>query len=239
MPKKETTRQLHLETEVVPYELRYAQRKTLGIKINLEGKVIVTAPLRTTLSTIEGILQQRGHWILKHRQRLQALPQPPTRRYISGETEYYLGQALTLEVVAGAKERVQMSAGKLYVTTPHPDQPAAIERQLQRWYRQQAASLFAERLKICFAQVSFLQADYPTLTIRRMKSRWGSCSAKGRVTLNQSLIHVALDLVDYVILHELCHLRELNHSPAYYALLDRALPDWREKRQRLKQMRPL
>ena len=107
---------------------------------------------------------------------------------------------------------------------------------LDAWYLSHAKRVFAERLAACYPRVEGLGIPFPSLAIRDMKARWGSCSAKGRLTLNRRLIHVPKDLMDYVILHELCHLKEYNHGPAFYALLERVLPDWKARRQKLNQM---
>ncbi len=81
--------------------------------------------------------------------------------------------------------------------------------------------------------MAYLDLPYPTLTIRHMKTRWGSCSRHGRILINLRLIQAPLELIDYVIVHEVCHLKEHNHSKRYYLLLDTAMPDWRERRERL------
>ncbi|MEO8394263.1 MAG: YgjP-like metallopeptidase domain-containing protein [Chloroflexota bacterium] len=107
---------------------------------------------------------------------------------------------------------------------------------VEKWYRSRAQFVFKERFAPCYLRLASLGIPYPEFAVRNMKSRWGSCTATGRILLNLKLIQVPKDLIDYVILHELCHLKENNHSSAFYALLDRVLPDWRERRQRLNQM---
>ncbi len=94
-------------------------------------------------------------------------------------------------------------------------------------------NIFRERLDACYPKVEHLDVVYPDLAIRVLKSRWGSCSPRGRITLNVKLIQVPRAYIDYVVFHELCHLAEPNHSPRFYELLERVLPDWRERRERL------
>jgi predicted metal-dependent hydrolase len=129
-----------------------------------------------------------------------------------------------------------MSRGLLTVGVHDPAGKARIAQLIDRWYRRHARRVFEERLKACYPRVESMGIPYPDLAMRTMKSRWGSCSAAGRMTLNLKLIQVPRSMIDYVILHELCHLKEHNHSPAFYALLDRVLPDWRERRERLNQL---
>ena len=90
-------------------------------------------------------------------------------------------------------------------------------------------------MKVCFPRVESLGISYPTLPVRQMKSRWGICTA-GNIILNLLLIHVPKHLIDYVVIHELCHLKEHNHSAAFYAVLERVLPDWEEQRRQLNQL---
>lgn len=129
-----------------------------------------------------------------------------------------------------------MSWGYLTVSVANTADKAHIEAMITAWYRQQAKRVFAERLKVCFPRVEGLKIAYPMLSIRQMKARWGSCTVDGKIILNLMLIHVPKHLIDYVILHEMCHLVEHNHSGAFYGLLARVLPDWEERRKSLNQM---
>jgi predicted metal-dependent hydrolase len=104
---------------------------------------------------------------------------------------------------------------------------------LDAWYHDHARHIFRERLDACYPKMEHVGVPYPEIAIRAMRSRWGSCSARGRITLNVKLIKVPTAYIDYVIFHELCHLAEPSHNSRYYELLDRVLPDWRDKRQKL------
>ena len=110
---------------------------------------------------------------------------------------------------------------------------ARVKELLDGWYRRQARRVFRERLDTCYPRVQHLGIDYPELALRVMKSRWGSCTQAGRITLNVKLIQVPKDFIDYVVVHELCHLKEHNHSRKYYDLLDRVMPDWKQRRDQL------
>lgn len=97
-------------------------------------------------------------------------------------------------------------------------------------------AVFQERLEACYPRVARFKVAYPALVVRRMKSRWGSCTAAGKITLNLKLIQMPKECIDYVVVHELCHLKEHNHSPAFYALLGKVMPDWEERKQKLNTM---
>lgn len=229
------TQSIAYGTTTIQYELIYAKRKTLAIHVYPDGVVEVKAPLDTPLAQIERIVLKRAAWIVRQQRQFQtyAVPNPLPRRYVSGESYRYLGRQYRLKVVEDLVERVQLSRGFLTVYVKQAGHKARIADLLEQWYRTQAERIFAERLEVCLARVQSLGIPRPELSVRVMKTRWGSCTSKGKISLNPKLAQMPKDLIDYVVLHELCHLKELNHSAVFYALLDRVLPEWRERRQRL------
>jgi predicted metal-dependent hydrolase len=225
-------------TTAIDYELTFSERKQLAIHVYPDGSVVVDAPLGSAFPEIEQKVLKRAAWILRQQRvfRSYATPIPLPRRYVSGEAYLYLGRQYRLKVIENATARVILSRGYLTVHVPDTSDKPRIARLLEGWYRGHARRVFSERLAACFPRVESLGVEYPEFAIREMKARWGSCSGAGRITLNLKLILAPKDLIDYVILHELCHLKEHNHSAAYYALLDRILPDWRERRAALNRM---
>jgi predicted metal-dependent hydrolase len=223
----------------IGYTLRHSRRKTLGIRIKPDASVHVTAPLGATLGAIEEVLRRKAAWILRKQGEVRAYQPPvPPRRYVSGEVFLYLGKPLRLHVEGGAgappKGLVTVEGLCLRVQTPTPGDAQAVGALIERWQRRAAEQVFAEELAAAALKVLPLGIIAPrTLRIRRMQTRWGSCTAKGVITLNLRLIQADRSLIEYVLVHELCHLREHNHSPAYYRLLDQALPDWRARKKRL------
>ncbi len=223
----------HVSTEI-PFEIVYSRRKTLAIHVYPDGTVRVRAPLRTTRAAIAEVVHKRAAWIVKHldRYRATAQPTPAERTYESGEDYLFLGQRLRLNVIVGAPEGVTLTNSEVIVAARDRD-PRRVQRILETWFRAEAKRIFAKRIEACWKRVEHLGLERPTLEVRRMKSRWGSCGRSGKILLNLRLVQVPLDLIDYVVVHELCHLKEHNHSKRYYAVLDAAMPDWRERRQRL------
>jgi predicted metal-dependent hydrolase len=222
-------------TTAIRYELAFSKRKTIGIRIFPDGRVSVTAPTGLSKAEIDNIVLKRADWIVRHQKKFQSAPRPipVPRRYVNGETYQYLGKPYTLSVIEDRSERVELGESALTVFVAQASNTKRIAALIERWYRIQAEQIFTARLAACFPRVHFITTKMPMLTIRTMKTRWGSCTSKGRVTLNRKLLHMSDDLIDYVILHELCHLKEMNHSPRFYALMDRVLPNWRECRKRL------
>lgn len=230
--------QLQYGTTTIEYELMYSKRKTLAIHVYPDGSVVVDAPFETDLKAVETKILKRAAWILRQKQQFQsyAVARALPRRYVSGESFAYLGRHYRLKLVENPVRHVVLSRGYLTVGVPDTQDKAQVSELVDRWYRSHAKRIFAERLAIIYPRVEFLGVPYPALSIRAMKSRWGSCTSAGNILLNINLIQVPKPLIDYVLIHELCHLKEHNHSYAFYALLDRAQPNWREVRQRLNQM---
>ena len=228
---------LHFGDTAIEYTLTYAARKTLAIHVHPDRSVTVKAPAGSDFAAVEGFLRKRAPWILRKQAEFAALPpkQPP-RRYVSGESFHYLGRQYRLKVIEGEREWVKLARGYLEVTTPNKANTAYVQAQVELWLRRQAQRHFYERVVALLPRFKPLALPEPELAIRAMKSRWGSCTGKGKITLNLHLMRAPKPCVDYVVVHELCHLVEHNHGKGFYALMDRVMPDWRKRREELKQV---
>jgi predicted metal-dependent hydrolase len=224
-------------TTTIEYDLTYATRKTLAIDVLPDLQVKVTAPEGSDLDEVAGRVKKRGAWILRQMRELETyLPHLPPRQYVSGETHRYLGKQYRLKVVEGEEERVKLKGGRLLVQLSDKQAKERIKWLLDEWYRGHAQRVFQERLDACFPRVAKYGLEYPPFAIRQMEKRWGSCTPEGKILLNLKLIQVPKPLIDYVVMHELCHLKEHNHGSGFWELIGRAMPDWRERRQRLNEM---
>lgn len=227
---------LEYGTTSIKYELIFTPRKTLAIHVHPDLRVTVEAPEDSTFALVEQKVRKRAAWILKQQRDFARYSfELPLRQYVSGETHRYLGRQYRLKVVQSATNReiVKMSRGRIFVYVRDLGNRERVKKLLKDWYRKQAKRVFAERLAECYPRVERFGVGYPEFTVRRMKSRWGSCTPSGKITLNLKLIQMPKGCIDYVIVHELCHLIEHNHGPAFYALLDRVMPNWRERRRKL------
>jgi predicted metal-dependent hydrolase len=222
-------------TTLIHYSLRFARRKTLGITVHPDCTVSVVAPLNHDLNAIAEKVQQRSRWILKQQRKFERyLPHLPARQYVSGETHLYLGKQYRLKVMEADIPAVKLARGRFCIFTPHPTNKKTLQQQLDTWYKAKARQVFSEQLEHCLKRVAVIGIEAtPALHIRTMQKRWGSCSASGIILLNLKLIQARKALIDYIIIHELCHLKEHNHSRAYYQLLDRVMPDWQARREEL------
>jgi predicted metal-dependent hydrolase len=229
-----STHKLQYGSTSIEYTLTYGARKTLAIDVHPNLRVTVQAPEDADLADIMARVRKKAPWILRQQRRFETyLPQLPPRQYVSGETHRYLGRQYRLKVMEDERDEVKLTRGYFYIKVPDKNDTEQVKALLTEWYRRRARRIFQERLEVCLAKVRFLELDYPDLTIRQMETRWGSCTPEGKIILNLKLIQVPKLYIDYVIMHELCHLKEHNHSRRYYDLLNRVMPDWREKRQKL------
>lgn len=221
---------------------RATARGNLRIAVTPQGEIFVTADAAMSAETIREALQGRIRRILEIRERFRAqrshaLPQ----RFVSGETHFYLGRRHQLCIVDESEGKdVRLLRGKLVVPSRYPwsEAPdaqavraAEVRRRLESWYRQRAADLLPRYFACLLPRVPW--ADRPPLRLVRMKARWGSCTPGGVILLNPELIRTPRHCIDYVILHELCHLREHRHSPFFRHLLTQVCPDWQTRRAEL------
>ena len=219
----------------IPYRIGHRPRVTRRIHLELyaEGGLLVVAPRRMSQRAIHRTLLRELDWVRSYLERAQVRhSELPQRLYLDGEPQLYLGRDIRLRVEA-AGGHAQPGEDELRVTVREPGLERTREA-VRRWYRKQAAVVFAERLAALVPRAWWVERE-PPLRLRRMKATWGSCSLSGRITLNTHLVKAPLHLVDYVIAHELCHLREHNHGPRFYALQQQLNPHWRSQRAELRE----
>ena len=228
-----STHQIQYGTQNIDYQLERMPRKTLAISVHPDLSVIVKAPVDTPLEDVNERVAKRAKWILSQKRRFEIfLPDVPPRKYVSGESHRFLGRQYRLKVVENDTEQIRLTRQFLEVYTPDK-RPSHVRELVENWYREQASKTFEERLATCYSRLSSENIPYPKVAIRKMQSSWGSCSPKGTITLNIKLIQVPKEYIDYVITHELCHLKYLHHETQFYALLSRVMPDWRRKKEKL------
>lgn len=234
--------QLQVGAQTINYSLTFVPRKSVGITIRPNMQVDVRAPLSMSRQEVAEIMRQRSGWILRHLQTFaERAAQAPPVTQTPGESYAFLGRQLPLKILPAsdlkpAKEQVSFADQTLRVWVKEITDKKRVDALLEKWVREQADLFFFKRTVELYATFKGQMVSFPDIAIRRMKARWGSCSTKGEITLNLKLIHLDPQLIDYVIMHELCHLIEHNHSRHFYALLGRMMPDWEARRERLNQI---
>lgn len=226
------TRTLRLDGQEISYLLkRSPKRRTIGLRIDHRG-LTVSAPQRAADSRLEQVLRERSGW-LSDKLREWRERQPVSFSCADGETLLFLGSELVLRLTEGAL-RAQprlLEDDTLAVRVPDIGDEAAIRRKLERWYRAEARRHFVQRLEH--------YADRMGLAVRNValsgaRTRWGSCNSRGDIRLSWRLIQAPISQIDYVVVHELAHIRELNHSPRFWAIVEETLPHYAAAQRALK-----
>lgn len=223
--------------DVIAYALRLQPQRLptkVAIHVEASGRVLVDAPVGATHAAVAQAVKKRAAWIAQHVAQAKArLEHVRHREYISGETVHYLGRRYRLRVTVdpSAAASCRLRGGFLEVTV---QRRAAVEVQaeMSAWLRLRAGEVLRERLETIASGLRWVKVP-PPMRLQWMRVQWGSCSPRGRVTLHPALVQAPRDCIDYVVLHELCHLASHDHSPRFYRLLDRNMPGWRSVKARL------
>ena len=212
------------------YKVEFSRFRSILIKVLPHGEVLIRAPKRTQISFLEAVLERRSKWVEKRRAYYKnCYLLNHTGRDLREIKHYYLGSELGINVYKDTVDFITVTDGCLNIHTKNPADTIKIELQLRKWYQKKALSFFSKRISLFSNLLAGRHKKEIFLRSRYMKSSWGSCSGKGKITLNTQLIKTPMKCIDYVILHELCHLVYMNHGSKYYALLSELMPDWKER----------
>jgi predicted metal-dependent hydrolase len=219
--------------DTIQYEVHFlASRRTLAIEVHPDSRVLVRAPLGCPEALIAERVQKRAGWISRQLTEFERYrPRTPARQYINGESHLYLGRQYRLKVMSGESASVKLTRGQLLVSLLGEPDPERIRALLYRWYLDRARLIFGEVLEASLRH--FKGIDHPRLIVRTMQSRWGSLSRAGTMTLNVNLVRAPRPCIEYVVVHELCHIKHRDHDARFFKLLGMAMPDWEQRKQRL------
>ncbi len=234
MPTLET---LTYGPHLIDYHLAFRARRSIGFQVRPDGTVRVAAPAGTSRAWVQQQVLKKADWILHHqtafRQRVATGRLVP-RSYGAGSTHLLEGAAYALQFAPGPAPAVVLAAGEIIVSTPDTPTLAQAEALLTAWYAAQAPALFAASLARVWPLFAEFGLPQPTLLARAMRTRWGSCTPRsGRIRLSPELVRAAPGCLDYVLLHECCHLLVPDHSARFYALQTRLLPEWQRWKREL------
>jgi hypothetical protein len=231
MPTVEASHRLEYGSSSVEYRIIHSDRKRLRLTVTPTGLLQVVAPHWADTERVNQLVQERAPWVFRKLRQVEAYhPLPKPLNYISGETVLYLGRQYRLKVHQGPHSPAKLRGRFLHVTVPDKTNLASVESAVTHWYRIRAESVFKRTLDKCLPIASRHGIQPPKITIRKMRTRWGSCTANGRITLNLHLIQTPSHCIEYVVMHELCHLKHHNHSKAFYKLLSTCMPDWQTRK---------
>lgn len=224
-------RSVRWDQHLIEYSVEYRTRKTLGISVMPDKSVCVQAPLDSLDEEIEKRIVKRASWIIKQWHYFDSFGEPtPERRYISGESHYYLGRQYMLRVEEGKPNTIRYK-GRYFEVVCTPKSKA--KELMKGWYRERAKVKFAEIAEPIIIRYARYGVEPSSIYIQEMESRWGSCTQGGKIILNTELIKMPKPCIEYVITHELTHLVHRNHTKAFYDLLESEMPDWKRWKERL------
>lgn len=219
----------------IEFKVIYSARRSLGISVLTDGTVVVRVPFRTSDKSIYRIVSEKSSWIIRHRDKFRELNKTKKiKTFTHGSLHSYRGNSLILNITESANQYVKFNGGSIEAGIKQGASEITIKRVLQRAYRKEAERLLPDMFYNIIERYRSFDFNPTGLRIRTMKRRWGSCSNKGRITLNSELIRLDDRLTEYVIIHELCHLKHHNHGPRYYELLSQICPGWKEMRKEIK-----
>ena len=219
----------------IEYKLSFADRKTLGIKVLPDGLVSVIAPIDANLIDINNKIKLKANWILKQQAFFCSYkPNTPTRKFVNGETHLYLGKQYKLQIIEDTINEIKIYRGAMIIKSKKTN-PEYLEKKLNEWYKEKAILYFEELLNSSLEKFNKFKIEKPILEIRLMQKRWGSCTKSRKIILNTELIKAPKGSIEYVVIHELCHLIHHNHNKNFFDLQNKLSPDWEKWKEKLEQ----
>ncbi|MCK9343932.1 MAG: M48 family metallopeptidase [Massilibacteroides sp.] len=218
----------------IAFNLFYSTRKTMTIVVQPSGEVLVKVPENTSLEKIKEKVHKRAPWIIKQQGFFKSFGEKtPQRRFISGESHLYLGRSYLLRVTEGKPDSVKYKGRYFEIVCSSKSKAKSL---MKDWYRSHAKIKFAAIAEPIIQHFMRYNVEPVEIVIQEMNNRWGSCTNKGKIILNTELIKAPRPCIEYVIIHEHCHLVQRNHTKAFYDLLAKEMPDWEKWKTKLEQL---
>jgi len=237
-PKPPKRIEIIADGERIPVELCFDRFRSLRISVRPEGVVRVRAPQGSSLVYVQEHVQAKAEWIARHLERFRSRTPVRCLAYVDGEVHAFLGREYRLDLKSGCRtgpRGVRLVDDRLEIASSTPLEPERVRKLLDAWYLKQAREVFTLAIRELLPRFDALGVPRPTqLKVRAMTSRWGTCSRAGVITLNRHLVKASPPCVEFVVAHELCHRRHHGHDARFYGLLASIMPDWKERRARLR-----
>ena len=219
----------------IEFTVKYSGRRTIGISILPDSSVVIRVPYLTSFKRITRLVEQKADWIIKHRDNYKEKEKNKlTGLYVPGEIHLFRGKGFVLKIEKSTRPYIRFNENSVELGIEKTEDAGAIKRLLYKWYKNEASIVFPEILSKVLRTYKDQMFKPSGIIIRTMKRRWGSCSNKGIITLSTELIKLQDLFIEYVIIHELCHLKHHNHGSRYYKLLSELYPEWKTVRKELR-----
>lgn len=221
-------------SRIIDFRLEYSDRKSLGITVTPEMEVLVKAPTDTSMEKVKEKIRKKAPWIIKQQSFfLSFQPKILQRKYISGETHLYLGKQYRLQIQIGKEPSVKLKGKFIEVTV---SEKARAKDLLIDWYLQNARKKLCAFASPLIEKFKRHKVEPSSIVLRNMPKRWGSCTAKGKIILNPELIKAPKGCIEYVIIHELCHLIHHDHTQKFIDFQEKEMPDWEKWKMKLEKL---
>lgn len=228
------TEAIQFGSRTIDFRLEYSDRKSLGITVTPEMEVLVKAPIDTSIEKVKEKIRKKAPWIIKQQSFfLSFQPKTPQRKYISGETHLYLGRQYRLQIQIGKEESVKLKGKFIEVSAKEKSRAKDL---LNDWYFQHARAKFNLIAAPLIDKFKKHKVEPSSIVLRDMPTRWGSCTPKGKIILNPDLIKAPKCCIEYVIIHELCHLIHHDHTQRFLDLQTKEMKDWEKWKMKLEKM---
>jgi predicted metal-dependent hydrolase len=216
------------------FQLEYSNRKSLGITVTPDLDVLVKAPIDTPLDKVREKLHKKAPWIIKQQSFFLAFhPKAPARKYVSGETHLYLGRQYRLKILQGNNETVKLKGKFIEVKTTDK---ARTQQLITEWYLEKAKKKFHLIAQPLIGKFKHYKVEPSAILLRAMPTRWGSCTPNGKIILNPELVKAPKGCIEYVIIHELCHLIHHDHTQKFIDLQTKEMRDWEKWKEKLEKL---
>ncbi len=225
------TSAIQFGSKQIDFRLEYSNRKSLGITVTPDLSVLVKAPVDTSLEKVKEKLRKKAPWIIRQQSFfLSYHPKTPARKFIAGETHLYLGRQYRLKIVQTRIESVKLKGKFIEVATIDKSN---VKQLVNEWYLRNAKTKFKSIAQQLIEQFKKHKIEPLSIVLRDMPTRWGSCTKSGKIILNPELIKAPRACIEYVITHELCHLKHHNHTQKFLDLQTKEMPDWEKWKNKL------
>lgn len=229
-----TAAAIQFGSKEIEFEITYSKRKSLGITVAPDLRVHVKAPEVARIEKIKEKIRKKAPWILKQQDYFLSFhPKTPPRKFVSGETHLYLGRQYRLKIIKGMKNHVSLKGRYIEVQVKGK---ARVSQLMREWYRQKSKERFAEIAEPLIQRFKKYKVEPTGIYIQEMKQRWGSCTPNGKIILNTELVKAPKSCIEYVVVHELCHLVHHDHTAKFFALQTKEMPDWEKWKNRLEHL---
>lgn len=225
----------YFRTDDIEYQVIYSGRRTLGISINPVSGVVARVPYRTPVRVVEKMIRDKSDWIKKITSYHSSLKRISSKTCNDGDKVMFMGKEHTLRIICAPRFNVRLLPDDIIeIGTHDPGDSLLNGTLLEKWFMLMAKKIFPATMIEVLDRLKDYKFAPAGFSVKRMKSRWGSCTSKGKISISSDLIRLSSVYAEYVIIHELCHLRHHNHGAQYYQLLTEVFPGWKEVRKELK-----